>query len=107
MLEEGDLLVCGEVLVTEEHDAALGDEESQFIFLLRGELGQLNAFEERADGFGEVAAFGGRQECLLCWVREGGAVLVRSERLSDRIWWCPVLDLGVEILESLISRGLG
>jgi hypothetical protein len=54
VFEEGDLLGGGEVLVAEEDDAALRDEEGEFVELGWGECRELDVGEDGTEGFGEL-----------------------------------------------------
>jgi hypothetical protein len=57
VLAELELLLRAQVLVAEEHDAALGDQKSEFISLLVGQVLELQTNDLGADVCGEVFDF--------------------------------------------------
>jgi len=90
ILPKLELLLRAEVLVTEEHDAALSDQKREFVSLLVGQVFQLQADDLGADVCGEVLDFcrGGE---------EGGFVLVGA-RAGVGVCSVFVAD-GVDVLE--------
>jgi len=90
VLAELKLLLRAEVLVTEEHDAALGDQQREFVSLLVGQVFKLQADDLGADVCGEVLDFFGGGE-------EGGFILVGAGAGVD-VFSVFVAD-GVDVLE--------
>ena len=90
ILSELELLLRAEVLVAEEHHAALGDQQREFVSLLVGQVFELQADDLGADVCGEVLDFFGGGE-------EGGFVLVGAGAGID-VFSVFVAD-GVDILE--------
>ena len=90
VLSELELLLRAEVLVAEEHDAALGDQQREFVSLLVGQVFELQADDLGADVCGEVLDFFGGGE-------EGGFVLVCAGAGVD-VFSVFVAD-GVDVLE--------
>lgn len=90
ILAELKLLLRAEVLVTEEHYAALGDQKREFVSLLVGQVFELQADDLGADMCGEVLDFfGGGEECGFVLVGARASVDVLSVFISD----------GVDVLE--------
>jgi hypothetical protein len=90
ILSQLKLLLRAEVLVTEEHDAALGDQQRELVSLLVGQVFELQADDFGADVRGQVLDFFGGGE-------EGGFVLVGARAGVD-VFSVFVAD-GVDVLE--------
>lgn len=90
VLSKFKLLLRAEILVTEEHDAALGDQKREFVSLLVGQVFELQADDLGADVRGQVLDFFGGGE-------EGGFVLVGARAGVD-VFSVFVAD-GVDVLE--------
>jgi hypothetical protein len=90
VLSQLELLLRAEVLVTEEHDAALGDQKREFVSLLVGQVFELQADDLGADVCSQVLDFFGGGE-------EGGFVLVGARAGVD-VFSVFVAD-GVDVLE--------
>ena len=90
ILPELELLLRAKVLVTEEHDAALGDQKRELVSLLVGQVFELQADDLGADVCSEVLDFFGGGE-------EGGFVLVGARAGVD-VFSVFVAD-GVDVLE--------
>ena len=90
ILSELELLLRAEVLVPEEHHAALGDQQREFVSLLVGQVFELQADDLGADMCGEVLdLFGGGEEGGFVLVGAGAGVDVFSIFVAD----------GVDVLE--------
>ena len=90
ILPQLELLLRAEILITEEHDAALGDQKREFVSLLVGQVFELQADDLGADVCGEVLDFfGGGEEGCFVLVGARAGVDVFSVFVAD----------GVDVLE--------
>ena len=90
ILPQLELLLRAEILITEEHDAALGDQKREFVSLLVGQVFELQADNLGADVCGEVLDFfGGGEEGGFVLVGAGAGVNIFSVFVAD----------GVDVLE--------
>lgn len=86
ILSELELLLRAEVLVAEEHHAALGDQQREFVSLLVGQVFELQADDLGADVCGEVLdLFGGGEEGGFVLVGAGAGVDVFSIFVADGV----------------------
>jgi len=90
ILPQLKLLLRAQILITEEHDAALSDQKREFVSLLVGQVFELQADDLGADVRGQVFDFCGGGE-------EGGFVLVGA-RAGVGVCSVFVAD-GVDVLE--------
>jgi hypothetical protein len=90
ILPQLKLLLRTQILITEEHDAALGDQQRELVSLLVGQVFELQADDLGADVRGQVLDFCGGGE-------EGGFVLVGARAGVD-VFSVLVAD-GVDVLE--------
>ena len=86
VLAELELLLRAQVLVTEEHHAALCDKKGQFISLLVGQVLELEADNLGTNVCGEVLDLlcGGEERCLVL-VCAGASVDVFSVLIPDGV----------------------
>ena len=90
VLAQLKLLLWAEILVAEKDDAALGDQKSEFISLLVGQIFELETDDFCANVCGKVVDFfRGREECSLVLVRTSAGVDIFSVFVPD----------GVDVLE--------
>lgn len=90
ILPQLELLLRAEILIAEEHDAALGDQQREFVSLLVGQVFELQADDLSADVCGQVLDFfGGGEEGGFVLVGAGAGVDVFSVFIAD----------GVDVLE--------
>lgn len=84
------LLLRREVLIAEEYHAPLGDQQSQFVPLLRGEVFELKPFDFRPDVGSQIRHLLGRgEQILLGLVSPGSGVLM----------WALIVSYLVDILQ--------
>lgn len=81
-----ELLLRAEILVAEENNAALGNEKCELIFLLVGQVLELQADNFGADVRSQILDFfGGREECGLVLVCASAGVDVLAVLISDSV----------------------
>lgn len=86
ILSKLELLLRAEILVSEEHHAALRDQKREFVSLLVGQVFELEADDLGANVRGEVLDFfGGREERLFVLVGACAGVDVFSVFIPDGV----------------------
>lgn len=107
ILSQLELLLRAEILVTEEDNAALGDQKSELVSLLVSQVFQLETDDFSADVCSEVLDFlRGREECGLLLVCTSAGVDIFSVFVPDcvdvlevkRSSWAVLRELSISIV---------
>ena len=107
VLSQLELLLRAEILVTEENNAALGDQKSKLVSLLVSQVFQLETDDFCADVCREVLDFlRGREECGLLLVCASAGVDIFSVFVPDgvdvlkiqRASWAVLREISISIV---------